>query len=134
EAIEDGTVLRSTIRTRGVDLDSLVADARELLGGGRILTRPELGRLLAEKRSGADPSALGWTVQYLEPVTHPAPSGTWDVYGPTPFARADGARRPATPADIRQLIWRYLGAFGPASVAEARAWSGVAGLQDAFEQ
>lgn len=120
-------------RTRGVDLDSLVADARELLADGRVLTRPELGRLLAERRSGTDPSALGWTVQYLEPVIHPAPSGTWDVYGPTPFARADGARRPATLADTRQLVWRYLAAFGPASVPDARAWSGVAGLQEMFD-
>src|SRR5690625_2663131 len=168
EAIEDGTVLRSTMmratqhvltaadfyrfrpvlapllrrvqrnafgrRTRDVDLDSLVAEARELLADGRVLTRPELGRLLAEGRSGADPSALGWTVQYLEPVIHPAPSGTWDVYGPTPFARADGARRPVTLADTRQLVRRYLAAFGPASVADARAWSGVAGLQEGFDQ
>nr|BFE87198.1 hypothetical protein GCM10020093_097990 [Planobispora longispora] len=51
-------------RTAGVDLDALVAEARELLGG-RVLTRPQLGRLLAGQRPGADPTALGWTVQYL---------------------------------------------------------------------
>ncbi|MQA98306.1 MAG: hypothetical protein GEV11_28280 [Streptosporangiales bacterium] len=113
-------------RTDGADLAELVADAERLLAGGRVLTRPELGRLLAERRPGADPAALGWTVQYLLPVIHPAPSGTWDVYGATPFARPDGTSpdgttaaagrhtRPASPGErAAEMIRRYLAAFGP---------------------
>lgn len=116
-------------RTRGVDLDALVASARELLAD-RVLTRPELGRLLARQWPEADPNALGWTVQYLEPLVHPAPSGTWQTYGPTPFASADwiGVAEP----DLPRLVRRYLAAFGPATVADARAWSGVAGLREVF--
>ena len=123
-------------RTAGVDLDALAAEARELLAGGRVLTRPELGRLLAGRRPGADPTALGWTVQYLLPLVHPAPSGTWNTHGPTPFALADwtGIRPAATAQDLRQVVRRYLAAFGPATVADARAWSGVAGLREVFEQ
>ncbi|GAB2625409.1 winged helix DNA-binding domain-containing protein [Streptomyces capparidis] len=123
-------------RTAGVDLAVLVAQARELLAGGRVLTRPELGRLLAGRWPGADPAALGWTVQYLLPVTHPAPSGTWNVRGATPFRLADrpGAGREATEADLAELVRRYLAAFGPATVADARAWSGVGGLREVFER
>jgi hypothetical protein len=117
-------------RTAGVDLDALVAEARDLLAGGRVLTRPELGRALAASWPGVEPSALGWTVQYLLPVVHPAPSGTWDVRGATPFALASGA---PSPSDVRVLVRRYLAAFGPASVPDARAWSGLGGLREVFE-
>lgn len=123
-------------RTAGVDLDALVAEARELLADGTVRTRPELGRLLAERRPGADPTALGWTVQYLEPVLHPAPSGTWNTHGATPFASADwtGVRAEPTLDSLCQLVRRYLAAFGPASVADMRAWSGVSGLREVFER
>jgi hypothetical protein len=123
-------------RTTGIDLDALVADARELLADGRVLTRPELGRVLAKTRPGVDPTALGWTVQYLLPLVHPAPSGTWNRRGATPFALAGwtGICSQATAEDVRQMLRRYLAAFGPATVADARAWSGVSGLGEVFEQ
>ncbi|NDU74876.1 winged helix DNA-binding domain-containing protein, partial [Actinomadura sp. DSM 109109] len=122
-------------RTAGADPAALVAEARALLANGRTLTRPELGRLLAPRWPDAEPSALGWSVQYLEPVVHPAPSGTWNVRGATPFARADwtGVHREPTPEDARTLIRRYLAAFGPASVADARTWSGLGGLREVFD-
>jgi hypothetical protein len=121
-------------RTAGVDLDALVARARELLADGRVLTRPELGRLLAEGRPGVEPGALGWTVQYLLPLVHPAPSGTWNTRGATPFALADWTGiRPDT-AEVDRMVLRYLAAFGPASAADARAWSGVSGLREVFER
>ncbi|MGW4128796.1 winged helix DNA-binding domain-containing protein [Amycolatopsis japonica] len=120
-------------RTTGVDLVELVADAAELLDGG-VLTRPELGRALARTRPGADAQALGWTVQYLLALVHPAPSGTWGKRGATPFAVFPGVPETATADDVRELIRRYLAAFGPATVADARTWSGVSGLREVFEQ
>ncbi len=124
-------------RTAGVDLEALVAQARALLADGRVLPRPELGRLLARSRPGADANALGWTVQYLHPLVHPAPSGTWNSRGATPLASADWTGVPAggtTAADVRRLVRRYLAAFGPATVADARAWSGIGGLREIFER
>lgn len=123
-------------RTAGADPAALVTEARDLLAGGRTLTRPELGRLLARRRPDADPAALGWSVQYLEPVVHPAPSGTWNVRGATPFARADwtGVHREPTLQDACLLVRRYLAAFGPASAADARTWSGLGGLREVFDR
>lgn len=117
-------------RTAGVDLDRLVAEARALLADGAVLTRPELGRALAGHWPDAEPSALGWTAQYLLPVTHPAPSGTWNVRGATPFRLT--ATTPATFEDAETLVRRYLAAFGPATTSDARAWCGVSGLREVF--
>lgn len=116
-------------RTAGVDLDALVAEAGALLADG-VLTRPELGRRLAERWPQIEPAALGWSVQYLLPLVHPAPSGTWNVRGATPFARAD------IPAEgcPEELVRRYLAAFGPATVSDARAWSGIGGLREVFDR
>lgn len=123
-------------RTRSVDLEALVAEARELLADGAVLTRPELGRALAASRPGADASALGWTVQYLLPVVHPAPSGTWNSYGATPFSLASwtGVRGEASAEELGELVRRYLAAYGPATMSDARSWSGIAGLKEIFEQ
>ncbi|MEV6910865.1 winged helix DNA-binding domain-containing protein [Amycolatopsis sp. NPDC051071] len=121
-------------RTTGADLGELVADAAGRLADGVVLSRPELGRALALTRPGADANALGWTVQYLLPVVHPAPSGTWGKRGATPFAAFPGVPEAATAEDVREMVRRYLAAFGPATVADARSWSGVGGLREVFEQ
>lgn len=117
-------------RTAGVDLDELVETARTLLSG-RTLTRPELGRLLAEHRPGLDHTALAWSVQYLEPILHPPPSGIWNTRGHTPFELAADVLGPVDPDPTpTRLVRNYLAAYGPATVADIRAWSGVSGLRE----
>jgi winged helix DNA-binding protein len=42
--------------------------------------------------------------------------------------------RPLSERPIRELILRYLAAFGPASVRDMQAWSGMTRLRPAFEE
>lgn len=120
-------------RTAGVDLAELVDLARTLLTG-RTRTRPELARLLEPRWPGIERSALAWSVQYLEPVLHPAPSGTWNTRGPTPFQLATDVLGLLDPTpDPARLVRCYLAAYGPAAVADIRAWSGVSGLREVVE-
>jgi Winged helix DNA-binding domain len=114
-------------RVDGVDIDLLVADARAILDG-HTMTRPELGGRLAETRPGTEATALSWTVQYLLPQVHPAPSGTWDNTGVVPVALAEDGLD-AVP-DPRRLVRRYLASYGPATTADIRTWSGVTGLRE----
>ncbi|PRX99088.1 winged helix DNA-binding domain-containing protein [Allonocardiopsis opalescens] len=121
--------------TRGLDLAELAEEARGLLAG-RTLTRQQLGRLLAERRPGLPPTALGWSAQAMLALVHPPPNGLWRTGGATPFALAEewlGAPVPELPADPadpahaaarERLVRRYLAAFGPASVRDVQAWSG----------
>jgi hypothetical protein len=121
-------------RTAGVDLDELVTVTRELLAG-RSLTRSELGRLLGERWPQNERGALAWSAQYLEPMLHPAPSGTWGTVGRSvPCVLASDWLEEAGPdgdrSAARLLVRRYLTAYGPATVGDIRAWSGVSGLRE----
>ncbi|MBO3749705.1 AlkZ family DNA glycosylase [Streptosporangiaceae bacterium NEAU-GS5] len=120
--------------TRDVDLAELAEAARTLLAG-RTLTRPQIGRLLAERWPGCDPAALGWSVQALLPIIHEPPNGTWGRGGATPFTLAESwlGGPLATEPDPRALVRRYLAGYGPASVMDVQAWSGLTRLREVVE-
>ena len=121
--------------TAGVDPAALAAAARQLLGQ-RLLTRPELGRLLARQWPDHEPGALAWSAQFLVPLVHPPPSGTWGTHGPTPFVLAESWIGRPLPAwsSPQELIKRHLAAFGPASVNDIQAWSGLTRLREPVER
>ncbi|MED7923681.1 winged helix DNA-binding domain-containing protein [Nonomuraea sp. LP-02] len=128
---------------RDVDHAELTELARAHLAGahrdGRVLTRPQLRDLLRERWPQADPVALGYAVQTLLPIVHTSPSGVWGRGGATPFTLAedwlgrplDGP--PGTEAAAERLVRRYLAAFGPASVMDVQAWSGLTRLRAVME-
>jgi Winged helix DNA-binding domain len=125
-------------RLANVEVEELAEATRQLLAG-QSLTRSELGRLLAERWPAAERSALAWSAQYLEPMLHPPPSGTWNVAPrsmPCVLASdwlpdeepSDGSKSPG-----ELLVRRYLAAYGPATVGDVRAWSGVSGLREVVD-
>ncbi|MYS82675.1 winged helix DNA-binding domain-containing protein [Embleya scabrispora] len=135
-----GTELRPSYyarETRGLAPAELAAAGRELLGEGQ-LTRRALGRLLAERYPGRSGAVLTAAVQRLLPIVHPTPDGVWGGWGTRPSvsmalapAWTGRAMDPAPAA--RELIGRYLAAFGPATVADVQGWSGLKRLRDVVE-
>lgn len=118
----------------GVDTSALAAAARSLLAD-RTLSRPELGRALAQQWPDREPEWLARSIQTLLPILHPPPDGLWGRRGATPFVLAeDYLGRPLEERPIQDLILRYLAAFGPASVRDMQAWSGMTRLRPAFEE
>jgi hypothetical protein len=115
----------------GVDLDELLAAAREVLDE-RPHTRAELGRVLAGRWPGVDPSALAHTATHLTPVVQVPPRGLWRAHGPAAFAPAESwLGRPVDDApEVDALVLRYLAAFGPASVSDVQVWSGLTRLRE----
>lgn len=114
--------------TRDVDLAELAAAGESLLAG-RTLTRSQLRDELAPRWPDVPPDALARSVQMLVAVVHPPPNGTWRRGGATPFALAtEWLGGPLAAPDPVRLVRRYLAAFGPATVRDAQAWSGVTGL------
>jgi hypothetical protein len=119
----------------GVDLDAVIAAARVLLTDGQ-LTRPELGAALAKLWPARDPTSLAYAVTYLLPVVQVPPRGIWGKRGPVRWTAAEawigspGAEPPAPD----ELVMRYFTAFGPASVRDAQAWSGLTRLQEVVDR
>ncbi len=117
--------------TAGIDLDELAAAARELLTG-TTLTRPEIARRLAERWPGRDPLAFGWSAQALLALVHPPPFKG----GATPFVLAEewlGRPLDAAPP-VQRLIVRHLAAFGPATLMDVQAWSGLTRLREVVDR
>jgi len=112
---------RGALGRAGVDREAPAAAARRHLDGRR-LTRRELARLLAQDWPGHPPGELAWSVQYLLPLVHPPPSGVWGRGGPLAAGSPEG------------MVLRHLAAFGPASVADLQAWSGLTRLREPTER
>ncbi len=121
-------------RAEGLEPERVLPAARALL-----LERPrgfnELRRLLHEQFPDVSDRALGYFVRTHVPLVMVPADGRWGFPSVADFTLADTWLERPLPADATPegLVLRYLAAFGPASVADAQAWSGLQGLAPVFE-
>jgi hypothetical protein len=128
-------------------------DPGELAAAGRRLVETEpmsfaqLGRALAARWPDHPPAALAQGVRTYVPLVQVPPRAVWGQAGQSLHTSAEhwlGPRRPsegpaypipaADPAELARLVTRYLGAFGPATVRDVQAWSGLTGLNAVLER
>jgi hypothetical protein len=135
-----------------VDHAALAAAGRELVEA-EPRTFAQLGELLAERFPDADPRALAQQIRALVPLVQVPPRGLWGQSGASAHMSieawlgdttppqgevgplgATGSRQTGAPAQsLAEVVRRYLGAFGPASVQDMQKWSGLSRLRPAFE-
>jgi len=133
-------------RLAGMDLDALLDEARAGLRE-RPMTATELGNHLRKRWPDGDATAMAYAVRNRETLVQVPPRGLWGKSGLPRHVTAaqwlgDGDGIPAatgpgaegeTRARQQAMILRYLAAFGPATIRDMQAWSGVTGLAEVVE-
>jgi hypothetical protein len=119
---------------KSMNPDALLEAGREIMGD-RPRTIAELARLLAPRFPDRDALSLAYGVRYMLPMVFATPRGIWQAGGPVALTTVEAwLGRSDVPAIAPEdLVLRYLAAFGPASVADMRAWSGLA-LRPVFDK
>jgi ribonuclease HI len=118
----------------GVDIEALVDVGRALLEE-QPYTNKELGRLLQKRWPDHDPASLARAIRHLLPLVQVPPRGVWGKSGPAAHTTAEAwLDRPLGPtSSLQEMVLRYLGAFGPATVADVQTWSGLTRLGGVIE-
>ncbi|MGH3115654.1 MAG: winged helix DNA-binding domain-containing protein [Gaiellales bacterium] len=122
-------------RMGDADLRRLATAVRELLVD-EPLTARELGTRLVECGIGDDVQAIGNAARVYVPLVQVPPRGVWGSGGQAkyqPLEAWTGRGLESEPA-IDEVVVRYLGAFGPASVMDMQSWSGLTRLKEVFER
>lgn len=120
---------------QGMDLDALGAAGLALLAR-QSLNATDLGAALQSQWPQRDAAAMARWVRGVEPLVHVPPAGVWDSHRAAGFApAADWLGQPVSADDASDaIVMRYLAAFGPATVQDIAAWSGLQGVRAIVER
>jgi hypothetical protein len=119
----------------GVDLAPVLASARELLAE-RPLSGRELRAALAGRFPGHDAAALAYACRCKLPLVQVPPRGLWRRSAQVTTTTVDswlGQGLAGNPS-LDDVVLRYLGAFGPATVADVATWCRLTGLRAVVER
>ncbi|ELZ27026.1 hypothetical protein C474_16789 [Halogeometricum pallidum JCM 14848] len=138
ESVVERTVYQNAARREqldGVDMEAVASVGRELVGEAPR-TQAELRDLLGPRWPDADPAALAYAVRMLVPVVFTPPRGVWGETGPAAMTAAEGwlDGEVGTDPSPDEPVRRYLAAFGPATAADVRTWSGLTGVGDVLDR
>lgn len=130
--------MQSILRERATTLDlvALETEARAFFGGAPA-TFDALRDHLKAKYPDGDERAMAYAVRMHLPLVQVPTETPWGFPAAADFAVADtwlGTKVSTGPAPAHELVRRYLAAFGPATPADAQAWSGLSGLREVFEE
>jgi DNA glycosylase AlkZ-like len=121
-------------RVEDAHLETALPVAHEIFAAGPA-TFADVKRRLRELIPGFYEPGVTYGIRTYIPLICAPTGGRWMFSGKAPFVLAEdwlGEPVPMEPG-ASELIRRYLAAFGPASVADAQAWSGIPGLKAEFE-
>jgi hypothetical protein len=121
-------------RMKEEDLRAVRSAGAELMSE-KPRTVADLARQLGQRFPGRDSLAMAYGVRYMVPLVFTTPRGIWQAGGPVALTTFEAwlGGPPGPAIESETLVTRYLAAFGPASPADMRAWSGLA-MRAVFER
>ncbi len=121
----------------GADLAAVAVAGRDLVEG-QPMTFSTLGERLAQRWPQYPRAALAQAVRACVPLVQLPPRAVWGRSGQSLHTSAERWLEPGAPHQdpltLPKLVNRYLGAFGPATVRDVQAWSGLTGLRAVLEE
>jgi winged helix DNA-binding protein len=122
-------------RIAGIDQAELIAHGRAFVEQ-EPRTFKQLGDHLLERWPGRDRMAMEQAIRAGVPLIQVPPRGLWGRSGPSAHTSIDAwlGQRVADTLSVDDMVLRYLGVFGPASVMDAQAWCGLTRLGDVFDR
>ena len=119
----------------GMNIDEVIAAGRALVDE-RPLTGTTLGEMLSRRWPDRHPRCLAYAIRNHIPLVHVPPRGVWGKAGQPSMTSAEAwlGRALERSPSLDVLILRYLVAFGPATVQDIQAWSGLTRLREHVER
>jgi hypothetical protein len=119
----------------GMDMKPLIVEATTLMKE-KPRTLAELGTLLHGRWPDREATSLAYAIRHLSALVQVPPRGVWGKSAaPTCTTAEFWLGRPLSrKPSIDKLVKRYLAAFGPATVADISAWSGLTALRDMVDR
>ena len=135
-AIEAATLGVVRVRRADVDMEAIVEEGEKLFAKHEALTAKQMRDALEKGHKGEDIRALAMVVRTHLAMVRVPDGGRWGFTPSAPFTPLETwlGKPAAKRANQPKLVERYLGAFGPASVADAEQWLGAPGLSGAFDK
>src|SRR5215831_7092929 len=121
-------------RDADFDLVKVLKAARRFIGE-KPRTFAEISDMLTELMPDHDVGTMRYSVRTHVPLVQVPINTGWSYSNKPEFTLAESwIGRPVSPEDnLRELVFRYLAAFGPASVTDAQTWMGMK-LKETFEK
>jgi hypothetical protein len=116
------------------DMDKVLKAARKFISE-KPRTFAEISGMLTELMPDHDVGAMRYSVRTHIPLVQVPINTGWSYSNKPEFTIAESwIGRPISPEDnLRDLVFRYLAAFGPASITDAQTWMGMK-LKEMFEK
>ncbi|MEV6717236.1 winged helix DNA-binding domain-containing protein [Lentzea sp. NPDC051208] len=119
-------------RLKGLDFDEIAEAGRRILDETPQGTA-DAGRQLKQRWPDREHTVLGNALRNKLALVQLPPRGLWHSSGRAICTTVENwLGRPQQAMDPEELVLRYLGAFGPATVMDAQQWSGLTRLAETF--